>query len=98
MNSLACLWLVFLDENKDFKFWDSLTGELYSYTDWHAQSNFMAPDLSGKLLLWKIGIFKYNYEPVFDQILECWFQRSYERDPAAPLEAPEEDDLRDYDV
>ncbi|CAB9518556.1 expressed unknown protein (Partial), partial [Seminavis robusta] len=76
---------------KDLKFWDSVSGELYSYTDWHAESNLMAPAIPGKLLVWKVGIFTYNYEPIFDDILECWFSRSNERDPAAPLEDAEED-------
>ncbi|CAB9519955.1 expressed unknown protein [Seminavis robusta] len=64
----------------DFKFWDEVSGELYTYEDWHGQSNFMASGFSiGGLFLWKAGIFRYNYEPIFDQILECWFSRSYSR-------------------
>ncbi|CAB9506430.1 expressed unknown protein [Seminavis robusta] len=58
-------------------FTDEVSGELYTYADWHGQSNIMSSIRSiATLFIWKAGIFRYNYEPIFDQILECWFSRS----------------------
>ncbi|CAB9506431.1 expressed unknown protein [Seminavis robusta] len=66
----------------DFKFWDEVSGELYTYTDWQGQSNMMSSfrgTITPLLQLWNTGMFRYNYVPIFDQILECWFSRSYAR-------------------
>ncbi|CAB9512400.1 unknown protein [Seminavis robusta] len=73
----------------DLKFWDMVTGELYTYTDWHAQSNFMTSTCNlGLGIVWKVGIFRYKYEPIFDAILECWFSRSNSRDDDIIRELP----------
>ena len=59
---------------------DGVTGEVYHHDDWKGRTNLMttfgaAGVLDGVLNL-ELGIYKFNYEPIFDQITQCWFERS----------------------
>lgn len=57
--------------------WDPVTGERYDHKDWQARTNLMA---GGNYFLyfqpWKIHLFGYAYEPIYDQIIDCWFKFS----------------------
>ena len=59
---------------------DGVTGNVYHHDDWKGRTNLMTRFgiggvLDGVLNL-ELGMYKFNYEPIFDQITQCWFERS----------------------
>ena len=68
---------VVLEPRRSNNIWDNVTGELYQYSDWKGRSNVMASFNPFHILqFWTVGIFSNDYEPIFDEILDCWFTRS----------------------
>jgi len=57
---------------------DPVLGTTYQHKDWNARSNLMTPFTPETHIpnFYQIGIYKSDYEPVFDQITECWFSRA----------------------
>ena len=56
---------------------DDVTGEIYQNRDWRGRSNVMSGFNPWHVLrFWQVGFFHKDYEEIFDDILECWFERS----------------------
>ena len=56
---------------------DDVTGDIYQNRDWRGRSNVMSGFNPWHVLrFWQVGFFHKDYEEIFDDILECWFERS----------------------
>jgi len=57
-------------------------GITYDLKDWKGRSNFMARfRFDGLTFIWavvsaELGLYKFNYEPIFEDIARCWFNQS----------------------
>ena len=50
---------------------------VYQHADWFGRVNIMSPFTVEHLFnIFQLGIFRANYEEIFENILNCWFERS----------------------
>lgn len=66
------------DDPSDNHLFDVVRNTTYHHNDWSGRSNVMSQMQPLNLLsnIFGVGIYKYNYGPIFDQITECWVSKA----------------------